>query len=121
MSTTTSASSSSSATEAIHASQTVPGRLYNPYEGLHTMPASSSAYMRGAANTQAVYIPLQPEQLFQEEANVHRRSWAENVTYLTGCGYLMGAGMGGAVSLAAKLRAEGPPPPEVRTMHRKDE
>lgn len=78
------------------------------------MPASSSAYMRGAANTQAIYIPLQPEQLFQEEANVHRRSWAENVTYLTGCGYLMGAGMGGAVSLAAKLRAEGPPPPEVR-------
>ena len=38
-----------------------------------------------------------------------RRSWAENVTFLTGLGYLGGSAAGGAYGLAQKLR-EGPKP-----------
>ena len=80
------------------------GRLYNPYEGIHA--GLSQNAMR------SVYIPEAPEQLFAEEAVVDRRSWAENVTYLTGVGYLGGTVLGGAAGLMQKFRA-GPPGPEI--------
>ena len=80
------------------------GRLYNPYEGIHA--GLSQNAMR------SVYIPEAPEQLFAEEAVVDRRSWAENVTYLTGVGYLGGTVAGGAAGLLQKFR-DVPPGPEI--------
>ncbi|KAF8379966.1 hypothetical protein HHK36_027432 [Tetracentron sinense] len=54
-------------------------RLYNPYQDLQ-LPI------------QNLYkIPTSPEFLFQEESIAQRRSWGENLTYYTGCGYLSGA------------------------------
>lgn len=56
-----------------------------------------------------MYVCVSHRQLFAEEAVVDRRSWAENVTFLTGLGYLGGSAAGGAYGLAQKLR-EGPKP-----------
>ncbi|XXG59846.1 hypothetical protein AAC387_Pa04g1859 [Persea americana] len=54
-------------------------RLYNPYQDLQ-IPI------------QNLYnLPTSPEFLFQEESIAQRRSWGENLTYYTGCGYLSGA------------------------------
>ncbi|KAF6153703.1 hypothetical protein GIB67_000936 [Kingdonia uniflora] len=39
-------------------------------------------------------LPTTPEYLFQEESQVQRRSWGENLTYYTGIGYLGGATLG---------------------------
>lgn len=78
-------------------------RLYNPYEGIH------AGISPGMVNKPTFYIPEVPEQLFAEEAIVDRRSWAENVTYLTGLGYLGGAACGGMYGVMQKLR-EGPKP-----------
>ncbi|XP_010267477.1 PREDICTED: mitochondrial import inner membrane translocase subunit TIM23-2-like [Nelumbo nucifera] len=56
-----------------------PPRLYNPYQDLQ-LPI------------QTLYkLPTSPEFLFQEEAVAQRRTWGENLTYYTGCGYLAGA------------------------------
>lgn len=57
-------------------------RLYNPYKD-SKLPI------------QTLYnLPTSPEFLFQEESLVLRRSWGENLTYYTGCGYLSGAVVG---------------------------
>ncbi|CAH1424093.1 unnamed protein product [Lactuca virosa] len=57
-------------------------RLYNPYQDLR-VPA------------QTLYkLPTSPEYLFQEESIAQRRSWAENLTYYTGNGYLNDAVVG---------------------------
>ncbi|KAI9109463.1 hypothetical protein K1719_019517 [Acacia pycnantha] len=58
-------------------------RLYNPYKDLE-------APMRNLYQ-----LPTSPEYLFAEEAHRKRRSWGENLTFYTGCGYLAGA-VGGA-------------------------
>lgn len=68
-------------------------RLYNPYQDLE-IPV------------QKLYqLPTQPEYLFHEEALHQRRSWGENLTYYTGCGYLAGASSGAAKGLFDALRA----------------
>eukprot|EP00245_Coleochaete_scutata_P005592 TRINITY_DN19251_c0_g1_i1.p1 TRINITY_DN19251_c0_g1~~TRINITY_DN19251_c0_g1_i1.p1 ORF type:complete len:199 (-),score=41.35 TRINITY_DN19251_c0_g1_i1:415-990(-) len=73
------------------------GRLYNPYQDLH-----------GALDSRSLdhlyRLPDAPEFLFQEEAHVQRRSWSDNLTYYTGCGYLAGAVVGGGYGLAEGLR-----------------
>ncbi|CAN6461971.1 unnamed protein product [Victoria cruziana] len=72
-------------------------RLYNPYQDLqvpiHTL----------------YHLPTSPEFLFQEESVAQRRSWGENLTYYTGCGYLSGAiaGAGKGLIDGIKAREEG--------------
>ncbi|XP_054783904.1 mitochondrial import inner membrane translocase subunit TIM23-2-like [Prosopis cineraria] len=58
-------------------------RLYNPYKDLE-VPIRN-----------LYQLPTSPEYLFVEEARRKRRSWGENLTFYTGCGYLAGA-VGGA-------------------------
>ena len=58
-------------------------RLYNPYKDLE-VPIRN-----------LYQLPTSPEYLFVEEASRKRRSWGENLTFYTGCGYLAGA-VGGA-------------------------
>ncbi|KAL2943171.1 Mitochondrial import inner membrane translocase subunit TIM23-2 [Bienertia sinuspersici] len=68
-------------------------RLYNPYQDLE-IPV------------QKLYqLPTQPEYLFHEEAVHQRRSWGENLTYYTGCGYLLGASSGASKGLIDAVRA----------------
>ncbi|KMS95885.1 hypothetical protein BVRB_004230 [Beta vulgaris subsp. vulgaris] len=68
-------------------------RLYNPYQDLETP-------------VQKLYqLPTQPEYLFHEESLRQRRSWGENLTYYTGCGYLAGASSGAAKGLFDALHA----------------
>lgn len=62
-----------------------PTRLYNPYKDLE-VPIRN-----------LYQLPTSPEYLFVEEARRKRRSWGENLTFYTGCGYLSGA-VGGAAS-----------------------
>ncbi|XP_022953829.1 mitochondrial import inner membrane translocase subunit TIM23-2-like [Cucurbita pepo subsp. pepo] len=57
-------------------------RLYNPYKDLQVPYRNFQ-------------LPTSPEFLFDEEARRQRRSWGENLTFYTGCGYLAGA-VGGA-------------------------
>ncbi|KAK4774113.1 hypothetical protein SAY87_029132 [Trapa incisa] len=54
-------------------------RLYNPYQDLH-LPAKT-----------LYKLPTSPEFLFSEESLHQRRSWGENLTFYTGCGYLAGS------------------------------
>ncbi|KAK4778061.1 hypothetical protein SAY87_018248 [Trapa incisa] len=54
-------------------------RLYNPYQDLQ-LP-SKMLYK----------LPTSPEFLFSEESLRQRRSWGENLTFYTGCGYLAGS------------------------------
>lgn len=68
-------------------------RLYNPYQDLQ-IPARN-----------LYQLPTSPEFLFQEESIVQRRSWGENLTYYTGCGYLSGAIGGGAKGLVDGVKA----------------
>uniref|UniRef100_A0A0D6R648 Mitochondrial import inner membrane translocase subunit TIM23 n=1 Tax=Araucaria cunninghamii TaxID=56994 RepID=A0A0D6R648_ARACU len=77
-------------------------RLYNPYGDLY---GGSIDYtpMRNIYE-----LPTSPEFLFQEEAAVQRRSWGENITYYTGCGYLSGAVTGAGVGLVDGLKAREP-------------
>jgi len=76
-------------------------RLYNPYGDL-----------QGAIDyrpIQNIYqIPTSAEFLFQEEAAVQRRSWGENITYYTGCGYVLGAVSGASVGLVEGLKCREP-------------
>ncbi|TKY48290.1 Mitochondrial import inner membrane translocase subunit TIM23-1 [Spatholobus suberectus] len=52
-----------------------PTRLYNPYKDLE-VPIRN-----------LYQLPTSPEYLFVEEARRKRRSWGENLTFYTGCGY----------------------------------
>ncbi|KAK4780574.1 hypothetical protein SAY87_016680 [Trapa incisa] len=54
-------------------------RLYNPYQNLH-LPAKT-----------LYKLPTSQESLFSEEYINQRRSWGENLTFYTGCGYLAGS------------------------------
>jgi import inner membrane translocase subunit TIM23 len=61
---------------------------YNPYSGLGG-PFDPSM-------NKAIYaLSDTPEFLFDEERTVKTRSWSENLTYLTGVGYLGGSIAGG--------------------------
>ncbi|OVA20644.1 Mitochondrial inner membrane translocase subunit Tim17/Tim22/Tim23/peroxisomal protein PMP24 [Macleaya cordata] len=68
-------------------------KLYNPYKDLQ-IPM------------QTLYkLPTSPEYLFQEESIAQRRSWGENLTYYTGCGYLSGAVFGAGKGFIDGVRA----------------
>ncbi|GMH22041.1 hypothetical protein Nepgr_023884 [Nepenthes gracilis] len=68
-------------------------RLYSPYQDLQ-IPY------------QTLYeIPTRPEYLFQEESLRQRRSWGENLTFYTGCGYLGGAVCGTGKGLVEGVKA----------------
>jgi len=60
-------------------------RLYDPYEGI-----SQAVGVR----KQVFKLPQQPEFLFEEEANVRRRGWGENLQFYVGLGYTLGGGSG---------------------------
>ncbi|RYR42528.1 hypothetical protein Ahy_A08g038996 [Arachis hypogaea] len=68
-------------------------RLYNPYKDL------------GIPNQNLYHLPSSPEYLFIEEAERKRRSWGENLTFYTGCGYLGGAIGGGARGLVDGVKS----------------
>ncbi|XP_074313058.1 mitochondrial import inner membrane translocase subunit TIM23-2-like [Silene latifolia] len=68
-------------------------RLYNPYADLQ-FPAHKH-----------YELPTQPEFLFHEESIHQRRSWGENLTYYTGCGYLAGASTGASLGFYNGVRA----------------
>ena len=68
-------------------------RLYNPYKDL------------GIPNRNLYQLPTSPEYLFIEEAERKRRSWGENLTFYTGCGYLGGAIGGGARGLVDGVKS----------------
>ncbi|GMH17592.1 hypothetical protein Nepgr_019433 [Nepenthes gracilis] len=68
-------------------------RLYSPYRDLQ-IPY------------QTLYqLPTRPEYLFQEESLRQRRSWGENLTFYTGCGYLGGAVFGAGRGLVDGVKA----------------
>ncbi|XP_078446118.1 translocase inner membrane subunit 23-2 [Wolffia australiana] len=68
-------------------------RQYNPYKDLQ-IPY------------QTIYnLPTAPEFLFQEESIAQRRSWGENLTYYTGCGYLSGSIAGASKGLIEAVRS----------------
>ena len=74
-------------------------RIYKPfaqYRGTGFDPRSADLLYR---------LPSSPEFLFPEEASAQRRSWGENLTYYTGCGYLSGAVAGGMLGLVDGFRA----------------
>jgi len=73
-------------------------RLYSPYSGLH------GAFDTNISKT-LLELPAAPEFLFAEEAAVQQRTWSENLTFVTGAAYLMGALAGGASGAVAGLRA----------------
>jgi import inner membrane translocase subunit TIM23 len=77
-------------------------RMYSPYAGLAGQfdPSISRALME---------LPDAPEFVFSEEALVHRRTWSENLTYVTGVAYLAGALAGGAYGATQGLRQPLPP------------
>lgn len=68
-------------------------RQYHPYQSLDVP-------IKNLYN-----LPTSPEYLFDEEAQIQRRSWSENVQYYTGSGYLAGAISGGAKGTLEGLRA----------------
>ena len=68
-------------------------RLYNPYKDLEV--PSRNLYQ----------LPTSPEYLFVEEARQKRRSWGENLTFYTGCGYLAGAVGGAGYGLATGVKS----------------
>ncbi|XP_004510416.1 mitochondrial import inner membrane translocase subunit TIM23-2-like [Cicer arietinum] len=68
-------------------------RFYNPYKDLD-IPI------------QNLYkLSTSPEFLFDEEARRKRRSWGENLTFYTGCGYLGGSIAGAGVGLVDGVKA----------------
>ncbi|CAI5525224.1 unnamed protein product [Closterium sp. Naga37s-1] len=74
------------------------GHLYNPYADLYPN--------LDARSIQGIYrLPDAPEFLFTEEAAVQRRSFGDNLTFFTGCGYLGGALFGGIRGTAEGFRS----------------
>jgi import inner membrane translocase subunit TIM23 len=68
-------------------------RVYNPYKDLDVP-------------IQNLYqLPTSPEFLFVEEARRKRRSWGENLTFYTGCGYLAGSIGGASVGLVEGVKS----------------
>ncbi|KAB1218397.1 Mitochondrial import inner membrane translocase subunit TIM23-1 [Morella rubra] len=70
-------------------------RLYDPYQGLQVPIPARNIYQ----------LPTSPQYLFDEEARRSRRGWSDNITFLTGCGYLAGAVGGGAYGLVSGVRS----------------
>jgi len=68
-------------------------RAYDPYKDLD------------APIRNLYHLPTSPEFLFVEEARRKRRSWGENLTFYTGCGYLAGALGGAGAGLVGGVRA----------------
>ncbi|KAJ7951566.1 Mitochondrial import inner membrane translocase subunit TIM23-like protein [Quillaja saponaria] len=68
-------------------------RLYNPYKDLE-VPIRN-----------LYQLPTSPEYLFVEEASRKRRSWGENLTFYTGCGYLAGAVGGAATGVVTGVKS----------------
>eukprot|EP00270_Netrium_digitus_P020860 TRINITY_DN8705_c0_g1_i2.p1 TRINITY_DN8705_c0_g1~~TRINITY_DN8705_c0_g1_i2.p1 ORF type:complete len:194 (+),score=15.76 TRINITY_DN8705_c0_g1_i2:255-836(+) len=77
------------------------GRLYNPYADLY--PSLDPKSMEGLYR-----LPTVPEYVFSEEAATHRRSFGDNLTFFTGCGYLIGAVAGGSFGLVEGVRLQEP-------------
>jgi import inner membrane translocase subunit TIM23 len=82
------------------------GRLYSPYAGLAGTfdPTISRALLE---------LPDAPEFVFSEEAAIHRRTWSENLTYVTGVAYVAGALAGGAYGVSRGVSAPLPPSAEA--------
>jgi len=77
---------------------------YNPYTGLGgPFDPSMSKVLYAISDS--------PEFLFDEERTMKRRSWSENLTFLTGAGYLGGSLFGGAYG--AYLGFNGTPATEL--------
>ena len=76
--------------------------MYNPYADLH------AGVDTGNINT-LYRLPETPEFLFTEEAAIQRRSFGDNLTFYTGCGWLGGATVGGLVGIVqgVRMREEG--------------
>lgn len=68
-------------------------RLYNPYQDLQLQ--SKTLYK----------LPTSPEFLFSEESIHQRRSWGENLTFYTGCGYLVGSIAGASSGILDGVKA----------------
>ncbi|GAB4850538.1 hypothetical protein Ancab_029848 [Ancistrocladus abbreviatus] len=73
-----------------------PHRLYSPYQDLQ-IPYET-----------LYQLPTRPEYLFQEESFRQHRSWGENLTYYTGCGYLAGAIFGAGKGFVEGAKASEP-------------
>lgn len=71
---------------------------YNPYSGL-------GGPFDPAMNKAIYSLADTPEFLFDEERSMKRRSWSENLTYLTGVGYLGGSIAGGGWGLYGSMKA----------------
>ncbi len=85
-----------------------------PAESLPPLPATSGAYnpysgLGGPFDpsmNKAIYaLSDTPEFLFDEERAVKTRSWSENLTYLTGVGYLGGSIAGGGWGLYGSMKS----------------
>ncbi|KAL5068648.1 hypothetical protein RYX36_019535 [Vicia faba] len=68
-------------------------RLYHPYQHLN-IPVDK-----------LYNLPTSPEHLFPEEASRKHRSWADNLQYYTGTGYLSGSIIGGTRGTIEGLKA----------------
>lgn len=75
-------------------------RLYNPYADLFPGGLNSDSLDN-------IYrLPNAPEFLFKEEAAIQRRSFGDNLTFITGCGWLGGATVGGLLGFAEGIRLQ---------------
>ncbi|KAK6914723.1 hypothetical protein RJ641_019840 [Dillenia turbinata] len=70
-------------------------RLYNPYKDLNPNIPVKTLYN----------LPTSPEFLFHEESLAQRRSWGQNLTFYTGCGYIAGSVAGGGKGFIDGVRA----------------
>ncbi|GMY34635.1 mitochondrial import inner membrane translocase subunit TIM23-1-like [Fagus crenata] len=70
-------------------------RYYNPYQRTQVQKPESYAYQ----------LPTAPQYLFDEEARRSRRNLSDNLTFFTGCGYLLGAVGGGASGVVAGVKS----------------
>ncbi|KAJ7963212.1 Mitochondrial import inner membrane translocase subunit TIM23-like protein [Quillaja saponaria] len=68
-------------------------RIYNPYKDLE-VPIRN-----------LYQLPTSPEYLFVEEARRKRRSWGENLTFYTGCGYFAGAAGGATTGVVTGFKS----------------
>jgi len=71
---------------------------YNPYSGL-------GGPFDPSMNKALYSLTDAPEFLFDEERTMRTRSWSENLTYLTGVGYLGGSIAGGGWGLYGSMKA----------------